>query len=143
MDYTPTSLDSPFVRQMSPELLWTVLIVFALGMAWLVQYQYHKIQRGVLVRGRVLRMQLEKFGNSTAVFPVFEILDGAHKGVVCSSMISTNPPVVAVGEEYDVYYDPEKNVIFSRKAAQYLMALSAGIAIFGMGIFWVLGKGLS
>lgn len=26
-------------------------------------------------------------------------------------------------------------------SAQYLMALSAGIAIFGMGIFWVIGRG--
>ena len=141
MEYTPSPLDSPFARQMSPEMFWGMMIVFALGFIWLVHYQYQRIQRGVLVRGKVIKMQVEKFGNGTAVFPVFKILEGEHKGVECSSSISSNPPVVGVGEEHPVYYDPVKGVIFSRKAAQYLMTISAIIAIFGMGILWVVGRG--
>ena len=141
MDFTLTALDSPFTRQMPTQLFWGLMIMFALGMAKLVQYQYLKIKRGVLVRGRVVKMQREKFGNSNAIFPVFEILEGVHKGVVCSSMIASNPPVVAVGEEYPIYYDPIKGVIFSRKAAVLLMAISAGITIFGLLIFWTMGRG--
>lgn len=119
-----------------------MFFLFALGFVWLVQYQYRRIQRAQLVRGKVIKMQVERFGNGTAVFPVFKILEGEHKGVECSSSISSNPPAVAVGEEHPVYYDPVKGVIFSRKAAQYLMALSAIMAIFGMGILWLNGVGM-
>ncbi len=142
MEVLSPVLGATLSRQMSPEVFWGMFFVFALGFVWLVQYQYRRIGRGVLVQGKVIKMQVEKFGNGSAVFPVFEILEGEYKGVECSSSIASNPPVVAVGEEHPVYYDPVKGVIFSRKAAQYLMALSAVIAIFGMGILWLMGMGM-
>lgn len=142
MNYTSSALDSSFMRQMSPEFFWGLLLVFALGGVLLVQYQYSNIQRAQLVKAIVVEMQQEVFGAGSAVFATYKILEGPYIGVVCSSTISSNPPLVSVGEICDVYYDPAKGVVFSLKGEKYLMAISVGITVFGLVIFWVMGKGM-
>lgn len=68
MEYTEVALDSPFVRQMSPEFFWFMFFIFAAGSVWVMQKLYSRLQPSVLVQGEVIPMHLEKFGKGRAVF---------------------------------------------------------------------------
>ncbi|MEM9678265.1 MAG: DUF3592 domain-containing protein [Pseudomonadota bacterium] len=66
--------------------------------------------------------------------PVYEIMDGPHKGKTHKSEFGSNPPTHKVGDETEGRYDPSTGEILSLKQTNRTNLVASGVAAVGAAV---------